>query len=453
MCEHNDTPVTEEAGICAVSDTPCAEPIPEEPAAQEREPVEEAAAEPTEKEPEAEPAAQPVYTRSPAPVQPSKPRKQRRKPHILLRILLQLLSFVLSLVLFGTVIVGAVLLDLQYMTSAGGLKRLINAIIAPSHSVTAVVQPETEVVPEGPKEKAGPMLLITGDTTDPTADTVIGDINMDEIPEDILTGGGTEENVGSLVDWLCDQLIPEDSKSEINKEQVQSFMEKSTVSEFVAKKLTEYADDFINGTENASITAEEIMDLLEKNEEVMKSELNIELTAEQKDQIRQSVQEMVEESDLNTTFREKVNSAASEVLEQSTESLGGLEVEDIQRILRILASGLPTVSVIGAAVVLMLLLCALNYYNVPAGLTWSAIPCILAGLLLSAPIILVKNVVNTMDASSEIVSGVGNILVSFVDVFAPIHYGVLILGAALLVISIVWRIIRAAVRSKQAAAV
>lgn len=156
----------------------------------------------------------------------------------------------------------------------------------------------------------------------------------------------------------------------------------------------------------------------------------------------------MEESDLSNVIRDKMDSAVSEMLEQSTESLGGLEVEDIQRILQMLASGLPTVSVIGAAVVLMLLLCALNYYNVPAGLTWSAIPCILAGLILSAPIVLVKNVVNTMDTSSGMVSGVGSILVSFVDVFAPIHYGVLILGVALLVISIVWRIIRAAVRAK-----
>lgn len=287
MCEHNDTPVTEETGICAVSDTPCAEPIPEEPAAQAQEPVEEAAPEPAEEEPEAAPAAQPVYAQSPAPAQPAKPRKQRRKPHILLRILLQLLSLVLSLVLLGTVVAGAALLDLQYMTSAGGLKQLINAIIAPSDSVSAI---EIVQVPEGPKEKAGPGAMLLADTTDPTADTVIGDINMDEIPEDILTGGGTEENVGSLVEWLCDQLIPEDSESEITKEQLQSFAEKSTVSEFMAEKLTEYADDFINGTENASITTEEIMDLLEENEAVMKSELNLELTAEQKEQIRQNME-------------------------------------------------------------------------------------------------------------------------------------------------------------------
>jgi hypothetical protein len=92
----------------------------------------------------------------------------------------------------------------------------------------------------------------------------------------------------------------------------------------------------------------------------------------------------------------------------------------------------------------MLLLCLLNFYNIPGGLTWIAVPSILMGTLATLPLLL-------LTASPELLSGilpggVGDILASFAGVLLPIHAAVPLLGLGLLIISIIWRAIRGAVR-------
>ena len=385
-------------------------------------------------------AAQPESTPVEEPV--GKPaKKERRKPHIALRISLQILSLLLALVLFVGLIAGVLLADLRQTFSAGGIKQLINTIFtfAPtaSHAEPAAAQSQGYSLSK----------LSSSDTAENgTSDGNI-DLDLDEIPQDILTGGGTEENINSLVDWMYDQFVSESEEAPITKEQLQSFVEKSTVSDYLAEELAAFADDFINGTENAQITTDELMGLLEENEELLKSELQIELDPETKEQLNQTVQKLVEESGINTTLRETVYNAVDSALESGTD----LSREDIQQTLQLLTSGGLFWGVAGGCLVLILLLCLLNYYNVPAGLTWASIPCIIAGVLMSAPLLILQ-------LAPDLIAGlipdaaVLNMISSFAGIFAPIHYGLLGLGFALLIASIVWRIVRSSLQKKQLAA-
>lgn len=428
----------------------------------------------TEVLPEQQAAADPV----PQP-EPVKAPKQKKKPHIALRILLQLISFALCLALFATAIAGVLLLDLRQLTSAGGIKQLINILITSSFSAPDTAQPAPQVPQyEGVTISRlssitfdEPDTPATGDSADITVDedgniSVGGgsSIDLDQIPEDILGGDGSDVDVNGLVDWLYDQIdSTTDQELTVTREQMQSFVEQSTISDFLAEKLSEYADDFINGTENATITTDEIIDLLEENADLMKSELQIELTTEQKDALRGTFTQLVEENDLSSTIREQVNATVDKVLDENNEILdevlgevlgdnaASVELQDIQAFLQTLTSTGLMLGVIAVFVLLIALLCLANFYNVPAGLTWAAMPCIIAGGIVSLPIAVLQNSSEVITDLMPDAAAVVDMLASFAGLFAPIHYGLLILGAVLLVTGIIWRIIRKAVRKKKLA--
>lgn len=410
----------------------------------------------------------PVFQEIPAPT----PKAERgKKPPMLLRILLQLISFVLAVVLFVTVTAGVLVADLRQLTSAGGIKQLISAIFDAATASAPVETPEEEpyisnlsnwTIHYDETEATGGSFSVI---VDENGNTIIVDGNGNvvsggdfvgengniviggEIPEDILTGGNTEENMDGLIDWIYDQM--EESAGgelEVSKDQVQNFVEQSTVSDYLSEKLAGFAEDFINGTENTNITTDEIMDLLEENEELLKSELNIEFTPEQKAEIQESVDKMVVENDINNTIRQEVYDAVDSVLEESTESMGGVSIAEIQEMLKLLVSDSLYHFFIFISLVLLVLLCLVNFYNIPAALTWAGIPCILSGGILSLPIVLVEE--NAGLAAQA--GSVGTILASFVNVLKPIHYGLVYIGVGLIVVSIIWRFIRAVIRKVQA---
>lgn len=195
------------------------------------------------------------------------------------------------------------------------------------------------------------------------------------------------------------------------------------------------------------------MALLEENAELMESELNIKLDKDQKEKLTASITTIVEEQDLDNTIRESVNEAMDKVLQENSQLLGGLTRQDIQNILQTLVSDQLLFGAVGAFVVLLLLLCLTNFYNVPAGLTWASFSCIIAGGLMSVPLIVLQYSSEFVADLIPVLSGVTHVLSTFVDLFAPIHFSVLITGVVLLVGSIVWRIVRAVVRKRRPAAV
>lgn len=383
-----------------------------------------------------EPAVVPEAVPAPAPA-PKKVKeyKPRRKPHIVLRILLQFLSFVLCIVLTASLLGTVVLADLNHLMSAGGMKQLINAVLDP----TSAPQRITPAV--------GALGVDLDDAAATPGFTVPGDLDLSDMPEDLLTGGSSEENVGSLVDWIYEEMQKASEEPlPVTKEQVQSFVEESTVSEFVADKLAGYADDFINGTENTDITTEEIMDLLEENAGLIEETFQVEITEEVKQQMTASVEKVVVENDLNTVIREQVFETVEQTINDST-AAAGMSWEEIQPMLQLLCSDMVLYSALGTCLVLMLLLCLLNFYNVPAGLTWIAVPSIVMGAILTAPLA-------ALQAAPELLAGlvpaqITSIIASFAGVLLPIHGSVLALGFGLLLISIVWRAIRGSVRRKR----
>ncbi len=447
FCEKCGTKLEEGMTHCPI----CGLEVPAQPAAEEKElppePVQEMPMEPAAEEviPVPEPEAAPAVIPEPVPVavpepapapKPKKTAKPRRKPHILLRMLLQLLSFVLCIVLTASLLATVVLADLNHIMSAGGIKQLITAVLNP----VSAPQRMTPVV-----GAAG----VYWDETIPGF-TIPGDLDLGDLPDDLLTGGDSEESISGIIDWIYEELEKNSEEPlPITKEQVQAFVQDSTLSDFMAEKLAGFAEDFLNNTENTTITAEEVLELLEENAQLIEKTFEVEITAEMKQELSASVEKLVVEADLNTLIREEVFESVKETINESTESMG-ISWDQLQPMIQLICSDAVLYTALGITLVLMLLLCLLNFYNVPAGLTWIAIPSILLGAILTAPLALLQ-------ASPELVSGLlpgglGPVIASFAGVLLPIHGGLLALGLGLLLIGIIWRAIRSVRRKRLAAA-
>ena len=345
-----------------------------------------------------------------APVEPTK--QKRRKPHIALRIGMQLLSFLLCLVLCVTLVATVIVADIHFLTSSGGIKQIISALLLPT----------SQSVNMHPMVGAGGM-QVYNDTPD-----------LGGVTDDILSAGGdTNALVDVLFNTMQDML---GSETPITKEQLQTFVEDSTITEYIAEKAAGYAEDILNGTENTLITAEELVQLVEENKTIIEESFNITITDDQMEEIRTNVTTIIEEQDINTTIRTEINNAMESAT--SGASGAGIPLAEIMAGIRLIAQDSTLYGFIGACVALLLLLCATNFYNIPGGLTWASMPCILIGGLLAAPIAVLQMMPEVL---GELAS-----LAPLVNVLAPIHYAVPVTGVALLIISIIWRIIRACVR-------
>ncbi len=321
----------------------------------------------------------------------------------------------------------ALLLDLNRVLSAGGIQQVVSALFSTSQTGT-----------NGPQ--AGALgVNVKWDNTDPTLppDMELSDM---EIPADVLTSGDTE----ALVDWLV-EVLEETTGSEVDvdEQQLQQFIEESTIPQYMAEKAAGYAEDFINGTKNTLITSEELLALVEENEELIASTFQVELTSEMKAELGTALEQTIEENRINEVIHEEVFTSMQDSISEALP----VEWEQIQSALQLLTSDAVMLAAIGVCVVLMLLLCALNFYNIPGGLTWSAVACILIGGVLSAPIVLLQASPELMTDVAGIPAAVSQLILSFVSALSLVHYGILALGVALLLISIIWRAIRAGVRN------
>ena len=426
-------PVVEEAPAeTVVKETP-AEPVVEETPAEPV--VKETPAEPVVKETPAEPVAVVTPAEAPKdtgkkPKKEKKPRPAGKKPHIMLRILTQFLSFLLCLVLIASLVGTVALADLNRIMSKNGIQQLVNACI------------DTTPAPQRITPVAGAARVLPLN-----AGVAVPDIS--DIPEDILTGGDTMENINNLVSWLYNQIAASSSQPlTVTEEQVLALVQESGLSAFIAEKLAGFAEDFINNTRNTTVTTEEIMAVVEENRQLIEEKLDIEFTEKTKADLERSIHNLVVEQDLTGTIQGQVFDSVENAINDSVADTG-MTWDQIQPMVKFLCSDLMLYLAIGLCVVLMLLLCALNFYNVPGGLTWIAVPCILVGGIFTAALALAALAPKLLPA---VPAAAAQILASFNMVLLPVHGAVLGFGLLLLIVSIIWRAVRKAVARKREAA-
>lgn len=367
----------------------------------------EAAAEETEALPL--PAAEPTVAEETAAAAPEKAGQNRRKPHILLRVALQLLSLILCLALCVSLVATVLLADLNRMLSSGGMKQLVTAILTTN---TPPTQPETP-----------------------------------EAPDDDLPEGVSEEDISFLIDWIYGKMMEAtDNGLSVTKEQLQNFVNEPTISGFMTDKLAGYAEDFLNGTALTTITPDEVMQLLEDNMGLLERTFNKKLNLLQKQLLTATVRQIMQDTDVDALIRDKVFSTVEDSINENTGNTG-LTWEKLQPMLQSIGTERTIHAAMGLCVMLMLLLTVLNFYNLPGGLCWSACPCILIGAALTVPLTMLPTLDRMLD--SKLLSAAIQVISSFIDVLLPIHSTLLYVGFALLAVCFAWWVIRACLRHKR----
>lgn len=384
---------------------------------------------PAVEEPPVAPAAAPV------PKQPAK----RKKPHVAVRILMQLLSLILSLVLLVGVLSAALVADLRQVTAKDGIKQII---------VTLLQGPAT----------VRPIVGAAGIHLDSTSNQ------------------SSSEVQGALIDMAMEYLeqmegIPEDLDEEAIRAEVEGFLEESTVVDFLTDKVAGYTSDYLTGEALTTITPEEIQQLVEENKEVIENRFGIEITQEQTD----AIVSIVEQVDIDAVVREEVFKSIDKMplggpsvrpedpdnpaLPDGSNGPGNagssgipqnLTVGELVELLRQISSDsvMTTCVVFCAVLVLLLLLC--NFYSIPGGLGWASAPTIFVGLILSLPIFWVQSNPETLAMLVNGEAAVANVIGGLASTVAPVHFAVLGIGIALALSSIVARVIRSVMRRRKA---
>lgn len=344
----------------------------------------------------------------------------RKKPHFMIRLLLQLVSFLLFIVLTVSLLATAVLLDLKALTSSGGVEAIINSFLGTGSSSAS---PTAEVPVQAPTNE----YLVTLSSFDGNYE-IPDDI---EIPSDALT----DSNI--LADFIID-IIQNSTDEDVNitHDQVQNFIDNSTVMDYTTDKVSGYVQDALNGTASTTITADEIMNLLEENQTLIEETFEITVTDEMKAEIRTNVTKAIEEEDLNGTIRQEIDNVMQQPIEGTD-----MTIQDIVELLGQITQTKVILAAAGLCLLLILLLFLANFYKLGKGLTWASFAFMIIGFPLAIVAYVMQNTVilqdllgSDMNSYISLVSGLG-------DLLAPIHYGIAIAGVVMFVGSIVWRIL------------
>ena len=311
--------------------------------------------------------------------------------------------------LFAVTIAGALIVDLRVMTSQGGFEKILTQLIAPTGSVQAVPQP-------------GVTLLSAPDQSQDAANFVT------DMIYDML-----QENFG--------QEVP------VTKDQISEFIDKSTVTEFIAEKMSGAVNDFLNETSDTTITKDEIMDLVRDNSALLKESFDVEITDDMMTQLETALDEVpmwdeLEEKGLVGYLEENLLLPDSEA---DGSSNGLAAIKQAMDYVRMVTSNMAIACFAGAMLLLALLVLLVNW-SVPKTLSDVGITLLFAGLILSSlNFIGASGVLETLLADQMQIIGLINGILASV---AVVHYGVLGTGVALIVLAIIAKIIKNSRRKK-----
>ena len=194
-----------------------------------------------------------------------------KKPPALIRLVMQIVSLLMCLTLIASLITTVLLADIRSLTSSGGIEKIITALFTPESSMQ---MPDPTI---DPVANALPVHKLNSTTGTEDGTQIPEDV---EIPMDALTNS---DAMAEFVTGFVESLLGEEAAAD--PENVSRFIEESTVMDFFAAKISSFVSDAFSGNQSATITAEEIMQLLDENQALLEDIFKIEITDEQKEQI------------------------------------------------------------------------------------------------------------------------------------------------------------------------
>lgn len=445
-------------------------------------------------EPAVEPVAEPVVE---APAKPA--RKVRKRWPWPVRFLMGIIGFVLCIVMFVTALTGIVLLDLRAMTSENGITTIIETLLTSGKKAPATVRPglavggvvrraedsmsdstHVEIDANGNVVVNGEVVGSVGDMGNGNVTLIVpnGNVTTDEngnvyVDGELLEGATMGEdgtvnmggqitvgpNVGgdssdAIVDWVVGQLQDfTGGELPVTPEQIENFVEQSTIKDFIAEKVAGMVGDFYTGNITTTITMEEITQLVEENKALIQSEFGIEITEEHTEALKQIVED--------TGILEQVQEQGIMGILGSVGGMGGgglmdpgmmQQMQQIQMAVEIVRQ-VTSYTAIAAVGLIFLALAAILFcttqFSWPATLADCGVVLMLASAIFVIPSTVFTN-------SPELVTELlGNPMLvklaqTFFNATAGVNYGAFGVGVGLIVLAIVAACIRSAMRKKAA---
>ena len=347
-----------------------------------------------------------------------------KKPPVAIRVLLGIVSVLLCIALFIGIFTAMVIGNIRVLTSKDNLQTFISQLLFAA-----------------PKKNA-PVIL--------PQSIGVGGVKLDEADAEM---SGTQQMV---VDYFFDMLKDQfGDELPISEEKVEELLSESTVPEFLSEKMASIMSDVLNGEATTTITADEIVELVEENKEIIQDALGVEITQEHLD----AVTEWVEEADITTTVEQVVKGnlglkddsvqpeggviteaqgETGSVLQgmisgqTSVDSLMNGDISTLLALFREITSVNILLTVLGSCAVLILLLFLANYWKLHAALRGVGITSIIASLPFCIPTALVFAVPSLFAVSGLDVVGL------VLRLTAVVSIGVFAGGVVMLVGSIVW---------------
>ena len=347
--------------------------------------------------------------------EPVNGEKKRRKPIFPIRVVLRLTSLALCLVLTVCLLATALLADVQVLTSIGGIQTILSHMAASEDA-------DTPATADPAAASCGVVRL-----------RAVSDISLPQSAALSAHLGTAAEALVDLVADVVEELLGRDLP--VSPEQVQTFLKESTIIDFITAKTASLVQDALNGTANTTITADELLQLMDENEPVIEKTFQVEITEEMKQDMLVQLEEAVVDTDINATLQQSVD----QVLQQEVPGTGGMTVSEVMVKLQAFTGTELLLIAAGVCLALIILLFALNYYNLPRGMRLTASACLISGLLLSAPLALIQAAPSLLAENMPETAGTLGMLGATVAALAPVHYGLLAIGVVLLVISVLWR--------------
>ena len=441
-------------------------------------------------EPAVEPVAEPVVE---APAKPA--RKVRKRWPWPVRFLMGIIGFALCIVMFVTALTGIVLLDLRAMTSENGITTIIETLFTSGKKAPATVRPglavggmvrraqdsmsdsaHVEIDANGNVVVNGEVVGSVGDMGNGNVTLIVpnGNVTTDEngnvyvdgelqegatMREDGTVNMGGQITVGpnaggdssdAIVDWVVGQLQDfTGGELPVTPEQIENFVEQSTIKDFIAEKVAGMVGDFYTGNITTTITMEEITQLVEENKALIQSEFGIEITEEHTEALKQIVED--------TGILEQVQEQGIMGILGSVG--GGLmdpgmmqQMQQIQMAVEIVRQ-VTSYTAIAAVGLIFLALAAILFcttqFSWPATLADCGVVLMLASAIFVIPSTVLTN-------SPELVTELlGNPMLvklaqTFFNATAGVNYGAFGVGVGLIVLAIVAACIRSAMRKKAA---
>lgn len=363
-----------------------------------------------------------------------------------IRILLGFISFLLCVALFATTLCTALLGDLSVAFRKDNLQALISQTLF-SNAVSRVGV-SAPAIPGG----------------SPASHTVaVKPNNPVVLPDEPSAGGNT---TSALVEWIyntmTEGLDQEDMADEAfpSLEEVQNFVEESTLSDFLAEKSASLVSDIITGENTTTLTVEEIKQQLENNATLIEETFNIPMDAEVISQITTAMAEtpvikQIQEEGVNSIVQDLVDNGAISIPGMTPanpnsgsagdSNSGGMTGQggnsdpssmspmDIINTLRSIVSTTTLLIMIGICLALIGLLLLVNMKQIWVGIRKAGFTIGLASLPLCAITIVA---LYATDVLNDVLGGATPLfkgIMFIVNLTVPVHFGILALGVALIV--------------------